>query len=72
MVYCFCGNFLEQDFLIVVDEEVFFNLVDDLVVILFEIINFIVWELSNVFYEGIFKIEEYKYGIILILFINKM
>ena len=33
---------------------------------------FTAWELSNVLYEGISKIEEHKYGITPTLFTNKV
>ena len=72
MAYRFCGNLPEQDSLIVVDEEASFNLADDPAVILPETTNFTAWELSNVLYEGISKIEEHKYGITPTLFTNKM
>lgn len=58
--------------MIVVDEEASFNLADDPAVILPETTNFTAWELSNVLYEGISKIEEHKYGITPTLFTNKM
>ena len=45
---------------------------DDPAVILPETTNFTAWELSNVLYEGISKIEEHKYGITPTLFTNKM
>lgn len=72
MAYRFCGNLPEQDSLIVADEEASFNLADDPAVILPETTNFTAWELSNVLYEGISKIEERKYGITPTLFTNKM
>lgn len=72
MAYRFCGNLPEQDSLIVVDEEASFNLADDPAVILPETTNFTAWELSNVLYEGISKIEEHKYGITPTLFTNKV
>lgn len=72
MVYRFCGNLPEQDSLIVADEEASFNLGDDPAVILPETTDFTAWELSNVLYEGISKIEEHKYGITPTLFTNKM
>ena len=72
MAYRFCGNLPEQDSLIVADEEASFNLGDDPAVILPETTDFTAWELSNVLYEGISKIEEHKYGITPTLFTNKM